>query len=53
MYGRASVSRDRCRGSRERILLPLAADGRTVDMLLVMLLYRPEPDNYSGRYSGR
>lgn len=50
IYGQASVSRDRRRGNRERILLPLAADGQTVDMLLVLLLYRPETDNCSGRH---
>lgn len=38
VFGPASVSRE---GNRERILLPLASDGRRVDMLLVLLLYMP------------
>lgn len=46
--GQASVSRDRREGQRERILLPLASDGRRVDMLLQMLLYRPEKDRVTG-----
>lgn len=39
VFGPASVSRE---GNRERILLPLASDGRRVDMLLALLLYIPE-----------